>query len=146
MYDLPIYRYVAPEILKGHPYDEAVDMWSVGVIIYVALVGYPPFLEQDQRVMLDKIRRGVFEFYPEDWNAITGQAKSLINSLLKTDPDERYSAPQALHHEWIVDVDAITLSKTSLKSSLDNLTRRSIDTFTSEQSSTPFKSFSTLPK
>jgi serine/threonine protein kinase len=140
-----LYSYVAPEILKGHPYDQAADMWSVGVVIYVALVGYPPFLEQDQRVMLDKIRRGEFEFYQEDWSAISSQARNLIKSLLKVNPDDRYSASQSLHHEWIADAKADELSKTSLKSSLDNLTKRSLDTLMSEASSTPFKSFSTLP-
>ena len=144
-HNLTNYRYVAPEILKGHPYDQAVDMWSVGVIIYVALVGYPPFLEQDQRVMLDKIRRGEYEFYAEDWNAISGQAMKLIKSLLKVDPDSRISASAALHHEWIADVDARELSKTELKNSLDNLTKRSLDTLNSEQSSAPFRSYSTIP-
>ncbi len=138
-------RYVAPEILKGHPYDQAVDMWSVGVIIYVALCGYPPFLEQDQRVMLDKIRRGEYEFYAEDWNYISRHAQKLIRCLLKVDPDSRYSASTALHHEWIKEVNADELSKTELKNSLDNLTKRSLDTINSEKSSVPFRSYSTLP-
>lgn len=138
--------YVAPEILKGHPYDQSVDMWSVGVIIYVALVGYPPFLEQDQRVMLDKIRRGEYEFYQEDWGSISDHARSLIKNLLRVDPDSRYSASYALRHDWIAHIDSDELVKTNLRGSLSNLTRRSLDTLTSDVSSTPFKSFSTLPK
>ncbi len=137
-------RYVAPEILKGHPYDQAVDMWSVGVIIYVALVGYPPFLEQDQRVMLDKIRRGAYEFYQEDWCNISKQAKSLIKTLLKVDPDSRLDATKALEHEWMVNIGADLLMKTQLKNSLDKLSRQSLDL--SYVSSTHMKSYSTLPQ
>jgi len=135
--------YVAPEILKGHPYDQAIDMWSVGVIIYVALVGYPPFLEQDQRIMLDKIRHGKYEFFEEDWSAISEQARGLIRRLLVVDPDNRWSASQALHHEWIAEIDDVKLSKHELRSSLASLTRRSIDF--SGNSSAPFKSYTTLP-
>jgi len=135
--------YVAPEILKGHPYDQSVDMWSVGVIIYVALVGYPPFLEQDQRVMLDKIRRGAYEFYQEDWSNISKQAKNVIKNLLKVDPDSRFSAGKALQHEWIVDIHADELMKTKLKSSLDKLSKQSLDL--SYVSSTHLRSYSTLP-
>lgn len=138
--------YVAPEILKGHPYDQSVDMWSVGVIIYVALVGYPPFLEQNQRLMLEKIRHGQFEFYDEDWSSISEHARNLIQNLLRVDPDRRLSASDALNHDWIAHIDADELVKTHLKGSLDKLTRRSsVMTITSEESSTPFKSFSTLP-
>ncbi len=118
-------------------------MWSVGVIIYVALVGYPPFLEQDQRVMLDKIRRGAYEFYPEDWTNISKQAKNLIKNLLKVDPDSRYNASKALQHEWIVDIHSDQLKKTELKNSLNKLSKQSLDL--SYVSSTHLKSYSTLP-
>lgn len=140
------YSYVAPEILKGHPYDQAVDMWSVGVIIYVALVGYPPFLEQDQRVMLDKIRRGEYEFYQEDWVSISVQAKELIKRLLNIDPDNRLSAPNALRHDWIAHIDSDELERTHLRASLGHLVKRSsVDTFAGEVASVPFRSVSTLP-
>jgi calcium-dependent protein kinase len=111
-------------------------MWSIGVIIYVALVGYPPFLEQDQRVMLDKIRRGDFEFYQEDWAHISPSAKTLISELLKVDPDSRLTASNSLNNEWIAHIDENELIKTHLKGSLDNLAKRrsSMDTFTSNVS------------
>ena len=118
-------------------------MWSVGVIIYVAIVGYPPFLEQDQRVMLDKIRRGAYEFYQEDWSNISKQAKNLIKSLLKVDPDSRFNATKALGHEWIANIHSDMLMKTKLKSSLDKLSKQSLDL--SYVSSTHLKSYSTLP-
>merc|ERR1711966_159928 len=74
--------YVAPEILEGTPYDTKADMWSVGVILYILLGGYPPFIENNQRELFRKIRRGDFEFHEEYWGAISADAKGLISSLL----------------------------------------------------------------
>jgi calcium/calmodulin-dependent protein kinase I len=55
--------YVAPEILEGTPYDMKADMWSLGVIVYILLGGYPPFIEQNQRELFRKIRKGQYEFH-----------------------------------------------------------------------------------
>lgn len=59
--------YVAPEILEGVPYDTQADMWSLGVIVYILLGGYPPFIEQNQRELFRKIRKGQFEFHEGKW-------------------------------------------------------------------------------
>lgn len=113
--------YVAPEILKNHPHDCSADMWSVGVIIYVLLVGYPPFMEENQRVLFRKIRMGDYEFYPEDWNDISTSAKELIQSLLVVDPTKRMIAKDALCHEWICDLNDDDLSMRDLSGSLSEL-------------------------
>ena len=55
--------YVAPEILNGVPYDERSDMWSIGVILYILLGGYPPFIDDNQRKLFRKIRKGKYEFH-----------------------------------------------------------------------------------
>ena len=60
--------YVAPEILEGTPYDERADMWSVGVILYILLGGYPPFIESTQRDLFRKIRKGEYEFHEGELN------------------------------------------------------------------------------
>lgn len=91
--------YAAPEILKNHPHDESCDMWSIGVIIFVSLVGYPPFIEEDQRVLFRKIRLGEYSFFDEDWVGISKESRDLISSLLVVDPDQRLSASQAIRHE-----------------------------------------------
>mmetsp|Transcript_34634 Transcript_34634/g.69966 ORF Transcript_34634/g.69966 Transcript_34634/m.69966 type:complete len:781 (-) Transcript_34634:3058-5400(-) len=113
--------YVAPEVLKNHPHDMMVDMWSVGIIIYVLLVGYPPFMEENQRQLFRKIRMGEYEFYREDWEDISAPAKDLISKLLVVDPNRRITANAALQHEWICKVDEDDLSARSLSSSLDSL-------------------------
>lgn len=98
--------YVAPEILEGTPYDERADMWSVGVILYILLGGYPPFIESTQRDLFRKIRRGEYEFHEEYWGTVSGEAKDLISSLLTVDPKVRLTAEQALENGWILGDDA----------------------------------------
>eukprot|EP00566_Odontella_aurita_P010351 CAMPEP_0113540584 /NCGR_PEP_ID=MMETSP0015_2-20120614/8561_1 /TAXON_ID=2838 /ORGANISM="Odontella" /LENGTH=428 /DNA_ID=CAMNT_0000440403 /DNA_START=55 /DNA_END=1341 /DNA_ORIENTATION=- /assembly_acc=CAM_ASM_000160 len=93
--------YVAPEILEGIPYDTRADMWSVGVILYILLGGYPPFIENNQRELFRKIRRGDYEFHEEYWGTVSKDAKNLISSLLTVNPDLRLTAPKALQNKWI---------------------------------------------
>ena len=94
--------YVAPEILEGVAYDTKSDMWSLGVIIYILLGGYPPFIEQNQRELFRKIRKGQYEFHDEYWGGVSKDAKNLISSLLTVDPAKRLSAKEALEHKWML--------------------------------------------
>lgn len=94
--------YVAPEILEGTPYDERADMWSVGVILYILLGGYPPFIESTQRDLFRKIRKGEYEFHEEYWGTVSQDAKDLISSLLMVDCTVRLTAKQALENPWIL--------------------------------------------
>jgi len=95
--------YVAPEILEGHLYDAKADMWSIGVILYILLGGYPPFIENDQRKLFRKIRKGDYEFHAEYWEEISLEAKNLIGSLLTVKPSQRVSAADALKNPWITE-------------------------------------------
>jgi len=92
--------YVAPQVLAGK-YDESADMWSLGVIMYVMLCGYPPFHGDNDQEVLDKVRQGRFTFTPVDWNNVSEDAKELIKKLLAFNPLDRYSAEQALNHVWV---------------------------------------------
>lgn len=98
--------YVAPEILEGTPYDERADMWSVGVILYILLGGYPPFIESTQRDLFRKIRRGDYEFHEEYWGTVSSEAKELISQLLTVDVNARLTADEALENQWITGDDA----------------------------------------
>jgi calcium/calmodulin-dependent protein kinase I len=93
--------YVAPEILEGKPYDTQADMWSLGVIVYILLGGYPPFIEQNQRELFRKIRKGQYEFHEEYWGQVSDEAKNLISKLLTVDPSKRYNATETLSNSWI---------------------------------------------
>jgi len=93
--------YVAPEILEGVPYGTQADMWSLGVIAFILLGGYPPFIEDNQRELFRKIRKGHYEFHEEYWGGVSQEAKDLISSLLCVNPDKRLSAEDALTHSWM---------------------------------------------
>jgi len=92
--------YVAPQVLSGK-YDHMSDMWSIGVIMYIMLCGYPPFYGDSDAEVLSKVRQGNISFNPADWKNISEDAKTLIRCLLKMNPRDRYSAETALNHEWI---------------------------------------------
>jgi len=95
--------YVAPEILKNIPHDHAADMWSVGVICYVLLVGYPPFAGDNQAELFRQIRTGEYDFPKDDWDHICDEAKDLIKLLLVVNPMQRMTAAEALEHEWMME-------------------------------------------
>ena len=98
--------YVAPEVLRQKGYGKAVDMWSVGVITYILLCGYPPFYDEDQASLFETIIRGKFEFHTEYWGNISASAKDLIKKLLTVDPAKRLTAKEALQHPWVSGKDA----------------------------------------
>jgi calcium/calmodulin-dependent protein kinase (CaM kinase) II/calcium/calmodulin-dependent protein kinase I len=137
--------YVAPEILKNHPHDEVADMWSVGVIIFVALVGYPPFIEEDQRVLFRKIRLGEYCFFDEDWVGISQESRELISKLLIVDPDQRWTATQALDHKWFSCADT-KLSSRDIYPSLEKfkVSMGSLDTEDQSENKN-YQSFGRLP-
>lgn len=95
--------YVAPEVLSGK-YAHKVDEWSCGIIMYVFLVGYPPFNAPSETDVLALVKVGRFDYDPEDWEGISADAKDLINSLLKHSPEDRMSAAEAVSHVWVRDL------------------------------------------
>eukprot|EP00752_Nemacystus_decipiens_P004110 g3760.t1 len=94
--------YVAPEILRALPYGTSVDMWSVGVIIYTLLGGYPPFHDENQTRLFRRIKAGSFKFHDEYWSNTSLEAKDLIRRLLLVDPSRRMTATQAMEHPWLL--------------------------------------------
>jgi calcium/calmodulin-dependent protein kinase I len=95
-------------------------MWSLGVIVYILLGGYPPFIEQNQRELFRKIRKGQYEFHEEYWGQVSEDAKGLIKALLTVDPDKRYDGDKALANKWI-GADAAKLANQDLGQNLDKL-------------------------
>lgn len=76
-------------------------MWSVGVITYILLGGYPPFHDDNQARLFAKIKKGVYSFHPEYWSEISAEAKDLIAKMLTVDPQKRITAAQALEHPYL---------------------------------------------
>lgn len=113
--------YVAPEILKNIPHDQSVDLWSIGIIVYVLLVGYPPFMEDDHRTLFRKIRVGSYTFPEEDWSNISAEAKNFISTLLVADPLNRLTAAEALKSPWISSCSDEDLRECHLSDSHDSI-------------------------
>ncbi|XP_029631238.1 MAP kinase-activated protein kinase 2 isoform X2 [Salmo trutta] len=97
--------YVAPEVLGPEKYDKSCDMWSLGVIMYILLCGFPPFYSNTGQAispgMKQRIRMGQYKFPNPEWAEVSEEAKQLINQLLKTDPNERMTIGQFMNHPWI---------------------------------------------
>ncbi|CAG9815807.1 unnamed protein product [Phaedon cochleariae] len=95
--------YVAPEILAESGYGLKIDVWAAGVILYILLCGYPPFVSQDndQEKLFDCILSGHYDFADESWQDVSPFAKELIQNMLQLDPDLRFSAEDVIDHPWL---------------------------------------------
>ncbi|XP_034786731.1 calcium/calmodulin-dependent protein kinase type II subunit gamma isoform X18 [Pan paniscus] len=93
--------YLSPEVLRKDPYGKPVDIWACGVILYILLVGYPPFWDEDQHKLYQQIKAGAYDFPSPEWDTVTPEAKNLINQMLTINPAKRITADQALKHPWV---------------------------------------------
>uniref|UniRef100_A0A8C1X6Q2 calcium/calmodulin-dependent protein kinase n=1 Tax=Cyprinus carpio TaxID=7962 RepID=A0A8C1X6Q2_CYPCA len=93
--------YLSPEVLRKDPYGKPVDIWACGVILYILLVGYPPFWDEDQHKLYQQIKAGAYDFPSPEWDTVTPEAKNLINQMLTINPAKRITAEQALKHPWV---------------------------------------------
>ncbi|KAA0711220.1 Serine/threonine-protein kinase D1 [Triplophysa tibetana] len=93
--------YLAPEVLRNKGYNRSLDMWSVGVIIYVSLSGTFPFNEDED--IHDQIQNAAFMYPPNPWKTVTPEAIDLINNLLQVKMRKRYSVDKSLSHPWLQD-------------------------------------------
>uniref|UniRef100_A0A8C4HSW8 Calcium/calmodulin-dependent protein kinase Ib n=1 Tax=Dicentrarchus labrax TaxID=13489 RepID=A0A8C4HSW8_DICLA len=99
--------YVAPEVLAQKPYSKAVDCWSIGVIAYILLCGYPPFYDENDAKLFEQILKAEYEFDSPYWDDISDSAKDFILHLMEKDPNVRYTCDQALQHPWIAEDTAL---------------------------------------
>ncbi|NWR28938.1 KPCD3 kinase, partial [Tachuris rubrigastra] len=93
--------YLAPEVLRSKGYNRSLDMWSVGVIVYVSLSGTFPFNEDED--INDQIQNAAFMYPPNPWKEISSEAIDLINNLLQVKMRKRFSVDKSLSHPWLQD-------------------------------------------
>ncbi|KAM7497052.1 hypothetical protein LguiA_021466 [Lonicera macranthoides] len=92
--------YIAPEVLK-RKYGPEVDIWSIGVMLYILLSGVPPFWAESEHGIFNAILRGHIDFTSDPWPSISPQAKDLVKKMLTVDPKQRMTAREVLNHPWI---------------------------------------------
>eukprot|EP00292_Cryptomonas_paramecium_P006336 CAMPEP_0113700390 /NCGR_PEP_ID=MMETSP0038_2-20120614/23927_1 /TAXON_ID=2898 /ORGANISM="Cryptomonas paramecium" /LENGTH=497 /DNA_ID=CAMNT_0000624035 /DNA_START=124 /DNA_END=1614 /DNA_ORIENTATION=+ /assembly_acc=CAM_ASM_000170 len=98
--------YVAPEVLDPYlpftnGYGPEVDLWSMGVVLYIMLCGFPPFYDDSTAVLFKQIRKGEYTFPSPYWDEVSQGAKDLVSKMLVVDPTKRFTARQCLDHPWI---------------------------------------------
>ncbi|KAG5053255.1 hypothetical protein AAZX31_02G262600 [Glycine max] len=92
--------YIAPEVLK-RKYGPEVDIWSIGVMLYILLCGVPPFWAESENGIFNAILRGHVDFTSDPWPSISPAAKDLVRKMLHSDPRQRMTAYEVLNHPWI---------------------------------------------
>lgn len=112
--------FVAPEIVRGDPYDTGVDLWSAGCLLYFLLGGYPPFTAANHRALFRKIRAGDFMFHEKHFENVSTPAKQLISHLLTVSVTKRWTSEQALQSDWLKE-SASKLDQRDLSSSLQEM-------------------------
>jgi len=110
--------YVSPEVLLGK-YDELCDVWSLGVVLYVLLSGFPPFSGDNDLEIMKAVKKAEYNFDSSEWDNVSKEAKNLITKLL-CKPETRYKAGEILKHPWMTAKDTSNMEK-PLSLNYDNL-------------------------
>jgi len=93
--------YVAPEVLEGKQYGKEVDLWSLGVILYILLCGFPPFYDESTAGLYRQIKNGQYDYPDPYWTEISDEAKEVVSGLLTVDPKKRSSPEDLLSMSWV---------------------------------------------
>ena len=106
------------------PYGPPVDLWALGVLLYIMLCGYPPFPTNELRRLCRHVIAGKFTFHPKYWTTISSEVKDLIEHLIVVNPQQRFTIDQVLNHSWLrpaVPEDMAKLAETDLTENLKRM-------------------------
>ncbi|XP_038047068.1 myosin light chain kinase, smooth muscle-like isoform X2 [Patiria miniata] len=94
-------EFVAPEVVCKQPVTTASDVWSIGVMAHILLSGISPFMGEDDKQTLIKVKRGYWDFEDEVWDDISDEAKEFLKAVMVLDPKKRLTLDQCLQHSWL---------------------------------------------
>ncbi|ORX99509.1 Pkinase-domain-containing protein [Basidiobolus meristosporus CBS 931.73] len=133
-------NYVAPEVLQlpqHRQYSKGVDLWSLGVILYICLCGFPPFADElGPPSMQAQIKEGIYNFPSPYWDNVSAEAIDLVKRLLQVNPQERLTVDEALEHPWMKIEDRVQ-EDASISSYFDTLKHEFSRVHTTLSSETP---------
>lgn len=112
--------YMAPEVLSGL-YNEKCDVWSIGVILYILLCGYPPFNGSNDNEIMMNVKKGIVEFPKEEWGSVSPEAKNLIKKMLAINPRERLNADMCLKEPWFIRFKSWVSTQAVAKNAIRNM-------------------------
>ena len=92
--------YMAPEMLQNQSYNESVDIWASGILLYTVLSGTLPFYADNPDDFLELVLSSAFSFPDEEWSGMSEEVKDLVRKILVPDPMRRLTAKQVLEHQW----------------------------------------------
>jgi len=93
--------YIAPEVLHMKGYDKQCDVWSLGVIVYILLCGFPPFYADNDAQLFERIKNGKYEFLKPYWDPISDAAKDFVRRMLVVDPAKRATCDELMKDPWL---------------------------------------------
>jgi calcium/calmodulin-dependent protein kinase I len=106
--------YVAPEVLSAQGYEKEVDLWSIGVVTYLLLCGFPPFYGESLPEVFEQIMNADYEFPSPYWDDISEGAKDVVKKLLVVDPKKRMTADECLAHNWVKEDGSASTTKLNI--------------------------------
>ncbi|VDL95260.1 unnamed protein product [Schistocephalus solidus] len=132
--------FCAPEVLLSHQYGTSVDMWALGVLLFLMICGTEPFQRAEEGETFRSILQASYELNRPEWGTVTMHAKDVIKRLLVVDPLIRMTAAQTLKHDWILGDATPDLHLPASQFALSKYNKRSAKKVGSFRSSRVFQS------
>jgi calcium-dependent protein kinase len=113
--------FIAPEIISEKKYNSAADIWSLGIVTFFLICGYPPFDGEDRTELFSNIKSAKLKFSGKIWKWVSNDWKDFITKWCIKDMKKRPSAEDLLKHQWIVDTPKTDIAEEDILASLNNL-------------------------